>query len=80
MTRDTLLKIAAISLVIGVFIGLLGGVAVLIEDSDYSGNTPAIYCSAFLPLIIIAILNSKRRKSFIILRKLKKSRTKNNFT
>jgi hypothetical protein len=76
MTRDALLKISAISLVIGVFVGLLGGVAVLLDESDYSGNTPAIYCAAFLPLIIIALLNSKRRKSLIILKKLKKSRIK----
>ena len=76
MTRDALLKISAISLVIGVFVGLLGGVAVLLDESDYNGNTPAIYCAAFLPLIIIALLNSKRRKSLIILKKLKKSRIK----
>lgn len=76
MTRDTLLKISAISLVIGVFAGLLGSVAVLLDESDYGGNTPAIYCVAFLPLIIIAISNSKRRKNLIILRKLKKSRIK----
>ena len=75
ISRDTLLKIMAISLILGVFAGMLGGIAALLENSNTT-ISPAIYCCAFIPFLTILVITVTNRKHFIILRKLKKSRIK----
>lgn len=76
MSQNTLLKIAAIALISGVFAGMLGGISVPLSNSESSGSFPAIYCCAFLPLLITVIFSAKKRKKFIMLKIIKKSRLK----
>jgi hypothetical protein len=75
MSENTFLKVASIALILGVFAGMLGGVGILLSDSDTTNaTTPTIYICAFLPLLIIIITTRKKQKNFIILKKLKKSK------
>ena len=76
MSQNTLLKISAIALILGAIVGMLGGVSVLLNDSESSGSFPAIYCCVFMPLLIIIIFLAKKRKKFIMLKIIKKSRLK----
>ena len=77
MSENTFLKVASIALILGIFAGMLGGVGILLSDSDATNSTtPTIYICAFLPLLIIIITTRKRQKNFIILKKLKKSKIK----
>lgn len=76
MSQNTLLKISAIALILGAFAGLLVGVSVLLSDLESSGSFPAIYCCAFMPLLITVIFSAKKRKKFIMLKIIKKSRLK----
>ena len=75
MSENTFLKVASIALILGIFAGMLGGVGILLSDSDTTNaTTPTIYICAFLPLLIIIITTRKKQKNFIILKKLKKSK------
>ena len=76
MSQNTLLKISAIALILGAFAGILGGVNILLNDSESSGSFPAIYCCVFMPLLITVIFLAKKRKKFIMLKIIKKSRLK----
>ena len=76
MSQNTLLKISAIALILGAFAGMLGGVSVLLSDSESSGSFPAIYFCAFMPLLITVIFSTKKRKKFIMLKIIKKSKLK----
>ena len=76
MSQNTLLKIATIALILGAIAGMLGGVSVLLSDSESSGSFSAIYCCTFMPLLIVIIFSAKKRKRFIMLRIIKKSRLK----
>ena len=76
MSQNTLLKISAIALILGAIVGMLGGVSVLLNDSESNGSFPAIYCCAFMPLLITVIFSAKKRKKFIMLKIIKKSRLK----
>lgn len=76
MSQNTLLKISAIALILGAIVGMLGGVSILLNDSESSGSFPAIYCCVFMPLLITVIFLAKKRKKFIMLKIIKKSRLK----
>ena len=76
MSQNTHLKITAIALILGAFAGLLVGVSLLLSDSESSGSFPAIYCCAFMPLLITVKFSAKKRKKFIMLKIIKKSRLK----
>ena len=76
MSQNTLLKVASIALIMGAFAGMLGGVAILLDNSDSTSPPSYIYCCSFIPLLIIVLLTSKKRKNFIMLKIIKKSRLK----
>ena len=80
MVRKTLLKISAIIMLLGICLGILGAVFNIFSDteSDSSsmGVNAAIFCCAYLPLITLILSGRKRRKSLIIIKKIKKSKIK----
>ena len=78
MVQKTLLKISAIAFLVGTFTGFLG-IALNIfneSDSNSSGTTLAILCCAYMPMIILIVSTRKKSKSFMIIKKIKKSKIK----
>lgn len=76
MSHNTFLKIASFCFIIGLLAGILAGISVLLEGSDYQGSTISIHFCCVFPLIILIIFSGKRRKNLIILKKIKKSKIK----
>ena len=80
MVQKTLLKISAIIMLLGICLGILGAVSHIFSDtesdSNSSGTILAILCCAYMPMIILIISTRKKRKNFILIKKIKKSKIK----
>ena len=80
MARKTLFKISAIIILLGICLGILGAVFNIFgdteSDSSSVGVNAAIFCCAYLPLITLILSGRKRRKSLIIIKKIKKFKIK----
>ena len=76
MSQNALIKIATIALLLGILTGIFVGILNIFDDSSQSDVKTSTSFSAFLPILIIIIFTGKRRKNFIVLKKIKKSKIK----